>query len=33
MREIWESAQIGCKIGAVALVIVLMTGAFFVGGI
>ncbi len=33
MREIWESAQIGRKVGAVALVIVLMTGAFFVGGI
>ena len=33
MREIWESAQIGRKVGAVALVIVLMTGAFFVGNL
>ena len=31
MREIFESAQIGRKVGAVALVIVLMIGAFFVG--
>ena len=29
MRKIWESAQIGRKVGAVALVIVLMNGAFF----
>ena len=33
MREIFESAQIGRKVGIVALVIVLMTGAFFVDGI
>ena len=31
MREIFESAQIGRKVGAVALVIVLMIGAFLMG--
>lgn len=33
MRQILESAQIARKVGCVALVIVLMVGAFFVGGI
>lgn len=31
MREMLNSAQIGRKIGLVALVIVLMTGAFLMG--